>query len=220
MTKSEFVRDISRGVIRFGFCRSPATAKGTIATFVAPVGDTLVLSLGVESSARYKERFTGSYYLSRSFIWGYVLPGFPKDAYIRVGHLLSSEERAHFLDSQWNAAGVIDAWWSGYSPTSVARFLSAISATMPRITENLKLRKEVEACASLTQHVDIVRHVGQSLDEAVPLEGKKPPSQFLFAARAAINALSAPYRSRAYVELVARDAWLRAIGNRKGWGLE
>jgi hypothetical protein len=189
-------------------------------TFVQAVDSGLVLTLGLESSVRYKERFTGSYYLSRSFIWGYIVPAFPQQAFVRVGHLLTPEERGRLLVPRSAAPGVKDAWWLDYSSASVASFLSAVSTTLPRIRGDATLRRHVEECAALAQHMAVVQRAERLVDRTVPLEGKKPPSQFLFAARASVHDANAPHRTDAYLRLVAKDAWLRALAKRKGWQLE
>ena len=82
--------------------------------------------------ADYSDRFSGSFYLSKTYDWAYIVRGFPMEGFQRVGHFLSADERVELLDSEFCIPGVVDAWWIGYSNKSILRFASAVATGEPR----------------------------------------------------------------------------------------
>jgi len=176
-----------------------------------------VLLFGIEFSRLYRERFTGSFFLSKTFEWAYVVPGFPKQAYRRIGGLMNKAERMQLLDNEFQEAGVKDAWWIGFSEASHLAFMEAHDLTISRFLEQPKLFELVRRCKEVDHHFDMVEqsiYLAETLKHK-PAECRNTPTtprlgiplEWFWGAEVVLRKCEPKLVSNKYVELLARDAY-------------
>src|SRR5215472_10548696 len=214
--KSRFIKEISAYMAALHYGPVPGPLKTCAALFYKKIDD-LVLTVGLEFSTRYKERFTASFYLSKSFHWGYMLPGFPKRAFERFGKFLEAPERKHLLDPFFAQPGVVDAWWIGFTSGSVESFLEALRLTESRFVEQPGLSDEVRNCEELKKHLVMV---GEVVSGRRALKGPPPnlvhqpsryappiPREYYWAAELVLAKHEPGLASVSFTDLLAVDSW-------------
>ena len=214
-SRRQLLRSLLKRLQEQGYQSVPGPMSGAAAAFYKPV-DQLFLTLGIQFSTRYTDRFTGAFYLSRSFEWAYVPEGFPEEAYQRIGRFLTPEERARLLTPFFAQAGVVDAWWVGFEESTVTAFIEAVKVTEPRFLRQSGLREAVLACDSLRRHRDLLEEVSQTArtltgppPELVHQPGsyvKAAGPQWYWAAEVVLRH-RAQKVNRGSVGMVALDAW-------------
>lgn len=219
LTKNELIKQIGQGLKALGYSEIEETEKtldGCNALFYKQFDD-LILTLGLELSTRYKERFTASYYLSPSFNWGYMPPGFPIRAYQRVGHFLTNEQRLRLLDAFFNAPGVIDAWWNGFQADVVNNFLEAVQLSEPCFLEQPGLKGEILSCEKIIKYMDMISktislsNTLQEIPSGLAAQPKrhlaKISTKFYWAAELVLITSKPESVSSSFVQLLAVDSW-------------
>ncbi|HEX7829390.1 MAG TPA: hypothetical protein VF787_07020 [Thermoanaerobaculia bacterium] len=181
-----------------------------MAQFYRWVSHDLVLSLGIESSSRYKGRFTGSFYLSRSFTWAYLPSWFPRDAYGRVGHFLRPDERELLLPSEFRRPGVVDAWWWA-EEDDINKFAQAVRLGGPRFVETPGLVEKISSNEGIQRHVALLDAVADRAGAAVV--APDVPTNWLDAARDVLSKSVGPSPKATLVQLIATDAWRRRLAS-------
>lgn len=216
LSRKALIEKAEKGLQPLGYKPLAGPTTGCAALFWKRVED-LNLTLGFEFSTRYKDRFTASWYLAQSFHWGYMLPGFPTEAYRRVGATLPQSMRAELLESEFAKVGAVDAWWIGFNSRSMEAFLEAVRLDEPRFLAQPGLLERIHNCPEMQEHVGLVsrtktlakeltiaprgmRHQSRSYFPAVP-----PP--YYWAAETVLTEVLPKLVSPKYVELVAIDTW-------------
>lgn len=179
--------------------------------------DDLFLTLGLEFSTRYDDRFSGSFYLSQSLEWAYIVRGFPRGAYQRIGHFLDAAERRRFLDPIFTEPGVVDAWWIGFTEGAAAAFVEAVQLAEPRFLGQKGLQDAVRQCEGLKCHREILQEVARtaarltSPPDGLDAQPKRYPQkvgrEWFWAAEVVIGSRRPDVLRLNYVTLVALDAW-------------
>lgn len=177
MTKKKLSNLLEIGANKQGY--HPVTGKtyGAFLHLYKRTASGLVLNLGILSSRFFDESFTGAFYLSSTFTWGYMPPGFPHAAYARIGSFLDSGERCQWLPSEFAKPDIVDAWWTPYSENNVLRFCQALAVAEDRFLQQPGLAEAVLNAAAIKNHMTLLRetvevartqlHVGSAKD--IPL---------------------------------------------------
>lgn len=216
MRKQQLLTTLSIGLQNRGLAPVPGSCPGAASVHFKRLNG-LVLLFGVELSRHYEDRYTGAFYLSKSFHWGYVLPGFPSEAYRRIGHFLFVEERKKFLEEEFQLPGVVDAWWIGFSQRTCDLFLEAFDLAIPRFLSQPRLFERVSVCPEVQNHIGMINQVSA----LVPSLSKEPSDcthqptkrikaiglEWYWAAEIVLRNVEPELISEKYVELLAVDAW-------------
>jgi hypothetical protein len=215
-SRRHVIQDVSRRLEALGYRRVPGPIDGAAVVSYKAVDD-LILTLGVQFSTRYADRFTGSFYLSRSLEWAYLPHGFPANAYQRVGRFLSVEERARLLQPFFSQRGVVDAWWEGTEAPVLSAFWEAIKLTEPRFLGQPGVITTVRECEALALHRVILEEVARTGRDLVvaPQDLNHQPSshykgagpRWYWAAEIVLRRYKPDAVNPAFVGLVALDAW-------------
>jgi hypothetical protein len=159
MTKRKLTNSLLQNLKTQGFHRVAGVTYGTFLHVYKHTNNGLILNLGIQSSRSFAESFTGAFYLSPTFTWGYMPPGFPCAAYDRVGIFLDSEERHRLLSPDFNKPNVIDAWWAPYSEENVLRFCEAVARTENRFLEQTGLVEALTGASAIKEHVALIKAI-------------------------------------------------------------
>ena len=222
LSRRRLVEAVALGVGSLGYGRVAGPVSGALAVFYKRV-DQLILTLGLEASAHYEARFTGSFYLSRSFEWAYVVRGFPTAAYRRIGHFLTADERAEMLEPEFCEVGVVDAWWTGFTPERVSVFVRAVELAEPRFRAQSGLREAVLECEGLRRHRQMLDEVVHLVETGSAPEGgifqpkqfpKDVPRDWFYGAELVLRRHRPESVNPKYVSLLALDAWRVAVHGR------
>ena len=172
--------------------------------------DGLILSLIVETSRRYKETFTASFYLGQTFSWPLAGGDCPPDAYRRIGDLLRHEEYGELNLAEPRSTADVDAWWTGYSSSTLSGLVEAISRGRTRFLAQPGLAESVNASATLSRRFEDVSQVRKLAPNeaclAMPANVKKNPAvpaEWYSVATRVLGDRVTPER----VKWVAEDAW-------------
>jgi len=159
----------------------------------------LVVTFGVEHSPILPETYTGAFYLSRTFTWSVMHPGFPRAAFERIGPLLPTEERASLLAPEYARPGIVEAFWQGFRLSSATHLGRAAQLAEPRFLARAGLADAVRACASLAEHEALVKAIAADArglaeaPEGLVSQPRKPPfdvpPRYLWAAERVASAL-------------------------------
>jgi hypothetical protein len=103
--------------------------------FYKKISSDLILLLGFTIS-NYSNGYTADFYLSKVFEFGYMLKGFPRNAYERISFFLTDDERKVLLrDSEWILDGIKDAWWNSLDNDSINSFMGVLEISEKRFYE-------------------------------------------------------------------------------------
>ncbi len=216
-SRKRLINEVGSGLSRLGYQRVPGSSDLAAALVYRWIDEDLALTLGLEFSTRYQDRFTGSFYLAPSFHWSYVLADYPMRAYERIGKFLTAEERRKLLDPAFAEPGMIDAWWIGFDEDSVESFLEAVTLTEPRFLSQDNLREEILSSREMAEH----RHLVQATQRRAADLGAEPgglsrqprryqppvPPPFYWAAEQVLTERLPDLVTRDFVKLLAEDAW-------------
>ena len=159
MTKKKLTHSLQQNLETQGFHRVVGVTYGTFLHLYKHTISGLILNLGIQSSRSFTESFTGAFYLSQTFTWGYTPPSFPCAAYARVGIFLDPEERHRLLLPDFNKPNVKDAWWSPYSDETVLRFCESVARTENRFLEQIGLVEAVTEAKDLKKHTALIKAI-------------------------------------------------------------
>jgi len=144
ITKSKIIRLTKKKLAELGFQEFKDTQCGTSGLFIKLAKDAYFLSLGIILSNYYEERFTGSFYLSKTARWGSVWGDIPQRSYQRIGQFLTQEEKSLLLHEEHRQYGVVDAWWNGNNDQEIDKFLKAVEITQDRFLSQNDLIHEID----------------------------------------------------------------------------
>jgi len=131
MTTKRFRALIERKLEALGYSKVWGKTWGAVLLTYKRV-DPYILCLGVETSRLYDSKFTASFYLSRSFKWGYMGKDFPRNAYERIGSFLDPAQRQALLEERYSQPGVVDAWWDWSREGDLDKFEETLKITEGR----------------------------------------------------------------------------------------
>jgi len=216
LSRPGVIATLSAALENLDYGRVAGPVKGAAAVYYKAI-DGLFLTVGVEFSTRYDDRFTGSFYLSRSLEWAYVVRGFPLEAYQRIGHFLDVAERRRLLDPIFAEPGVVDAWWIGFADATVSAFVEAVRLCEPRFLAQNGLRDAVLQCDGLKRHRELLDEIGRTAaaltapPDVLLAQPKRYPAgvdaKWFWAAELVISSRRPEVLKPEYVGLVALDAW-------------
>jgi len=213
-TKRRFLAELGPmlGQLGYGIVPGPTIVSGLF----WKRHEDLVLMLCVDFSRRYAERVTCSFYLSRSFAFSVPFRNLPHWVYVRLGHFLTTEERARLLPPEFQREGVVDAWWIGATSETCASLVSAVKLTEPRYLGQPGLLEAVRCNEDAAERRALDEEVARSERAGVTATGlkhqpkrypKEVPPEWFWAAEVVATAHRSPYLSAAYTEMLALDAW-------------
>jgi hypothetical protein len=159
MTKKALIKELQLKLQGMSFRTIVGSTKGALLHMYKRLSSGLVLNLGVQDSSLHPDAFTGSFYLGPSFTWSYMPPSFPHKAYDRIGVYLSHDERVSLLSKEYCKPGVIDAWWSRNSESSVFEFCQCVQIAEPRFLAQQSLLTQVLESKDLIEHRERVLEV-------------------------------------------------------------
>jgi hypothetical protein len=189
--------------------------KAASALFFKRHGDVF-LTLGVEISGRYKEAFTGSFYLAPTFSWAYAPPdGFPAKAFRRIGECLSPSQRKAIEPGA--TAKQVDVWWYGFTPANTRQFADFVKVAEPKFLNDKALVESVRKCTAIRDRLrmlDAVRHafeqhslVDRKLVEQVKMDKGVPVEWYLAAAKVAREQFPECNQKHG-IKMLAEESWL------------
>jgi hypothetical protein len=143
LKKNNLLELISEQLGKMGYKYIKDSSTGADCLFIKKIDNTFFLTLGFIISRFYDEKFTASFYISKTTRWGSVWGDIPKESYSRVGNFLTSIERKELLDKEHCSEGVVDAWW-GVKELERINFFKALKIAENRLTNKRSLLKRVE----------------------------------------------------------------------------
>lgn len=215
LSRKRLTGQLTRELERLGYQRRPGPAGG--ASCLYKCLGRVVLTVGLEFSRHYEDRFTASYYLGPTFEWSYMLPGYPERAYVRIGKLLSADERERLLPPFFVQSGVVDAWWIGFTDASARSFVETVRLTEPRFLGAPSLVDDTLANEKMRIHVEMLRRVIEATKSGAVTKSElqqQPrrlptgvPRPYFSAAEIVLREAKPTLVSPKYVALLAIDAW-------------
>jgi len=147
-SKAALVKETRDVLFKFGYYEMKDKFTVADGLFAKELDNGLFLTLGFTISRLYEDRFTASYYLSRTTIWAALWGDVPKECYKRIGHYLSRAERK-LLAPQENEEQS-DVWWD-FDAEAIARFLQAIQLTEDRFLNQDGLINQVNESSEVNR---------------------------------------------------------------------
>jgi hypothetical protein len=217
-SKKQLLQKLGAGLCKLGYSETPLNTGMFEGLYYKQV-EELILTLAIELSRIYTDRFTASFYLAPSFELPYYRYGPVLEiAYQRIGRFLRPDERLLLLEPEFCAPGVIDAWWIGFAPQSVACFLKAIELCEPRFLAQESLFEKVRTSEDAHEWISTLEKVKQlasTLESAPCTLSRQPkkyskdvsPAYYWAAELVLIQKFGAKTVSHDGVRRVAIDAW-------------
>lgn len=158
-SKKKLLKEINKGLLCLGYIETPVKT-GTFESLHYKQAKNLVLTLALELSKNYNDRFTASFYLAPSFELPYYRYGpIFEIAYQRIGRFMTSDERSLLLKPEFYRPNVIDAWWVGFNQESVSCFLKAVELSEPRFIAQQSLFEVVDSSTDAREWTDMLKEV-------------------------------------------------------------
>lgn len=158
LTKSVLIKLVKHDLEERGYLELKDSLTGAQGLFGKVIRSNFFLTLGLTISNYYEERFTATYYLSKTTRWGSIWGDIPRESYQRIGHFLTSNERPFYLDKEYCVDNVRDAWWH-IDDESVRKFMAAVELTEERLLNegqifyDIENSREVKILAEDAEHV-------------------------------------------------------------------
>ncbi len=164
LTKTQLIKKVKDILKDLGYLELKDTLTGATGLFIKQTENGFYLTLGLEISNYYDSNFSASYYYSKTTRWGSIWGDIPKGSYERIGHLLTSEERIFYLESEYNEEGLTDAWWNGNKESEVEKFLDVVRITEKRFLAEEGLLSAIENSSEVKQLADYSSRVIKLMD--------------------------------------------------------
>lgn len=213
LTKAKLIKETKDKLNKLGYIQLKDNNSGL---YVKVIGDDLFLTLGLVISRFYEERFTASFYLSKTTIWSAIWGDIPKDSYKRISVFLTKEERKVLLSAEDAQEGVSDAWWND-DASSITSFITTVGITENRFLEQANLIDGIEKSSEVNKLAYFSSQVIKELDNVqdkyiysfpqkkevngIPLRWFEAAERVLFKEKAILNMNT--------VKRLALDAWRR-----------
>lgn len=149
--------------------------------------DGLFLTIGIEKSRLYTDRYTASFYLAPCLCWSWVPSDFPKCAYRRIGGFLSKEERRQLLSEEFWGNEVVDAWWGISDNGEMMKFIDSIKMAEPRFICQESIVDMVNASKRMNEFVEIVKKTKTLRNVAAGTSNPGSMEEYLIAAKSALE---------------------------------
>ncbi len=220
MATKKFLKSLQSLFEDDGWTVLPLDPSPAAVLYFKTLTDDFQLTLGIMESS-HTRRYTGSFYLSKSFTWSYCSHDFPPEAYSRGGKFLHCDEKIELLEPRYRKAGMIDAWWHDYSEAGIAEFCRAVKLAAPRFVDQPGLAQRVAQSKLVRDHMELTSRVRElvrsdSVDHSPPRLTKMNPnvSGEWYAATAQVLS-GHPVRDNPNgIRFVAEDAWfLETLGS-------
>jgi hypothetical protein len=215
LSKAAFLAKLEASIRGQGYLKVPGPPAPAAALFAKSAGG-LILSLGIEFSRLYLEKFTASFYLSSSFCWSLSFPDHPEAALRRIGSLLRIGERRRFVSARLGKR-VVDVWWTGFTLDNVRLFAEAVSLAEPRFLSQPGLERRLREFKQLQEHrirlddvrreTSFFRRSAKGLTLQPKRYAKNVPAKWYWAAEKVARTLPAEYQNPNFVSMIALDAW-------------
>jgi|UniRef100_UPI003784E097 hypothetical protein len=173
MTKKKLSDLLEVGADKQGYRPVAGKTYGAFLHLYKRTTSGLVLNLGIQSSKYFDQSFTGAFYLSPTFTWGYMPPGFPHVAYARIGSFLDSGERCQWLPPEFAKPDIVDAWWTPYSEDNALRFCQALAVAEDRFLQQPGLAEAVLNAAAIKNHMALLRETVEFARTQLRVESAK-----------------------------------------------
>ena len=144
LSKAKLIKKTKDKLNALGYYEVKDTITVANGLYIKLIEKDWFLTLGLTISNYYDSKFTASFYLSKTTIWGAVWGDIPKESYQRVGHFLTKEERYELLSEEYTKDGVTDAWWDGNDEQSIANFINTVEITEKRFLGQPDLLTKIE----------------------------------------------------------------------------
>lgn len=218
LSRAEVLSSIQRRISELGFHVVPPFFHDFPAQHYKKLDGEIFLILAIEISKHYRDRFSGSFFLSHT----YTLPFYPvgplRDmAYRRIGEFLTHKERVKLLNPEFQVENIVDAWWIGFTDENVASFLEAVALTEPRFLSQDELLPKIASSKDLAAHAELLKQVAElanKLNSPPPnltyqpkKYNKKIPPKWFWAAELLLIQQNL-YVSVTHVSSLAADAFL------------
>jgi hypothetical protein len=159
LKKIELVKSLRDKLKGIGYQEIKDTVTGAEGLFIKVVNGNYFLCLGLTISNFYDTKFTGSFYLSKTTVWGATWGDIPDSSYERPGKFLNKKERQVYLDEEYNGEGMVDVWWDADNKNAYDNFIETIRITEPRFLGQKDLFKKIDASQEIKELVSYVDKV-------------------------------------------------------------
>lgn len=218
LSKVELLSKIQGRVGKLGFHFVPHFFHDFAAQFYKKIDDEIFLILAIETSKHYRDRFSGSFFLSHTYTLPFYPAGALRDmAYRRIGEFLTHIERLKLLSSEFQIENVTDAWWIGFTNENVDSFTEAVTLTEPRFLNQDDVLLKVANSKDLATQAELLKHIASLVDKlsSPPPKlayqpkkyNKEIPHQWFWAAELLLIQHGL-YASVTHVSSLAADAFL------------
>jgi len=215
LTKAKLIKQTKNELSKLGYHEIKDTITVAEGLYVKLIKKDLFITLGLTISRYYEARFTASFYLSKTTIWGAIWGDIPKDSYQRVAHFLTREERQVFLSNEYSKDDIIDAWWD-VSNSAIANFVYTVKITEKRFLEQPDLLNKIESSLEVKELQELSAQVIEERNsdkhdqfiynfipkkpiDDIPIRWFKTAERVLFFNNAIVNTNT--------VKRLAADAW-------------
>lgn len=211
---SRLVANIAEHLAGLGYRQLPIN-KSASALFFKRHGDVF-LTLGIEISARYKEAFTGSFYLAPTFSWSFAPPnGFPAKAFRRIGECLSPSQRKKIEPRA--TPKQVDVWWYGFTPENTQQFADFVKVAESEFLNDKALAQAVKKSSAIRDRLRMFDEVRRSFAqgaladrkfvEKVKIDNGVPVEWYLAAAKVAREQFPECNQKHG-IKMLAEESWL------------
>lgn len=156
LTKNKLIKSLKEGLVELGYVEFSDTSTGAQGLFIKKLSNSLFLSLGTTISRYLDAQFSASFYLSKTTRWGSVWGDIPKEAYKRVSHFLTQEERISLLNHEHHEG--LDAWWNGFDSEEIEKFFKAVELAEKRLLQDSDLLGKIEESKEIHELSELARH--------------------------------------------------------------
>jgi len=210
----DLIGSIREHLAEAGFRQLPLKKEAS-ALFFKPASG-LFLTLGVEVSRRYRETFTGSFYLAPTFSWAYAPPNeFPLKGYRRIGECLTPSQRKQVEPDA--TAQQTDVWWHGFTPENAEQFAHFVTIAESKFLNTKGLVQSVKKSTAMRELLEQIAAVQQTyrqktvanspLVEKVRKEKTVPAKWYAAAAKVASERFQ-DYDHKDGIKMLAEESWL------------
>ena len=143
LSKVKLIKLLKPGIEKLGFIEFKDSITGAQGLFCKKIKSDFYLTLALSIHRYYDSAFVGEFTFSRCTIpylsWGDI----PKEMNIRLGHLLTDEERSIYIEDEINVKEAYDIWWDGKDENAILDFLRVIELTEPRFINQNDLMEKI-----------------------------------------------------------------------------
>lgn len=158
ISKTNIVKSFKQPLSNIGFRYIEDTTTVAKGLFYKRINNEYILTLGFVIS-KFGSGFTASYYLSKTFEFGFIPGDFPHEAYQRISVFLEKNEKNGLIEEPWVKNGLLDAWWSDLSKHSIDCIIDVIKITEHRFLNQSNLFEMISSSLRLQNHLNMLKKV-------------------------------------------------------------